>query len=353
MMSSRPSVDAAHQNASAKQLLVGGNASRSDLSAWIKSTALETGFDLAGITHLLRSRHAEYIQEWFTTGQHAAMDYLQRHAPVKIDPQTHWPWVKSVVVLGLNYRPPVSDASTSAGPDAAPKGKIAAYAVGRDYHRVMAGLIKRLARAIAARESEDFRWVASVDTAPLLEREMAARAGLGWIGKNTMVINPKRGSWFVLGELLTNIDLPTDSPMADHCGTCRRCIDACPTAAIKPYQMDATRCISYQLIENRGEIGPAYQQPIRDAGYLVGCDICQAVCPHNSKPPAAGNPTWGDTSQAAISLHEVFGWDELAWDRQTRGRATRRVKLPMWKRNAGILAGDNSPSAEQSRESRA
>ena len=347
MTPSRPPVDAACRNASADQLSVMGSTSRGELSAWIKRTALETGFDLAGITHLARSQHAGYIQEWFATGQHAAMDYLQRHAPVKIDPQIHWPWVKSVVVLGLIYRPPVSDIPTAAGPGTEPKGKIAAYAVGRDYHRVMAGLIKRLARAIAARESESFRWAASVDTSPLLEREFAARAGVGWIGKNTMVINPKKGSWFVLGELLTNINLTSDSPMADHCGSCRRCIDACPTAALTPYQMNAARCISYQLIENRGDIAPAYQQPIRDAGYLVGCDICQAVCPHNSKAPMAANPAWGNLLQAMIAPSEVSGWDELEWDRQTRGRATRRVKLPMGKRNASILAGEEPPSADQ------
>ncbi len=319
--------------------VAGGESAGNELAAWIKTTALELGFDLAGVTQLAPSNRADYIRDWFSTGQHGAMDYLQCHAPVKIDPQTHWPWVKSVVVLGLNYRPPVSIFTTATVKDEPPTGKIAAYAAGRDYHRVMAGLIKQLAAAITARGTQNFRWVASVDTAPLLEREMAARAGVGWIGKNTMVINPKKGSWFVLGELLTNINLPSDRPMADHCGSCRRCIDACPTDALEPYQMNASRCISYQLIENRGDIDPAYQQPIRDAGYIVGCDICQRVCPHNSKAPAAVNSAWAYPPQADASVSEVLQWDEMTWDQRTRGRATRRVKLAMWKRNAAILSG--------------
>jgi epoxyqueuosine reductase len=312
----------------------GGN----ELSDSIKKLALETGFDLVGITQLLPSKHSNYIREWFSDGKHGSMEYLQRHAPTKIDPQSHWPWVKSVIVLGLNYRPPASGTRPADG-TVLQNGKIAAYAVGRDYHRVMAGLIKRLAAAIGALRGQGYRWAAGVDTAPLLEREMATRAGLGWIGKNTMVINPKKGSWFVLGELLTDLVLPSDLPMADHCGSCRRCIEACPTDALTPYQMDARRCISYQLIENRGDITAALHQPIREAGFLVGCDICQVVCPHNSKAPVVNNPVWESAPVASMNLSDVAHWDELAWDRQTRGRATRRVKLPMWKRNAAILAG--------------
>lgn len=314
------------------------------VALWIKQTALEIGFDLVGITTLAPSSRPDYIRDWFSSGRHGTMDYLQRHAPTKLDPQTHWPWVKSVIVLGLLYDPPEGRTRWVSQPDGNHKGKIAAYARSRDYHRVMAGLLKRLAGAIRSKRGAGFQSVAGVDATPLLEREMAARAGLGWIGKNTMVIHPKKGSWFVLGELLTNVDLPIDAPMADHCGTCTRCIDACPTDALTPYQMDAGRCISYQLIENRGEIPSALHEPIREAGYLVGCDICQSVCPHNSKVvPKLNSP--GDLSRdGTIPLHAVLDWDDQQWDRMTRGRATRRVKLPMWKRNAEILLGGRDPS---------
>ncbi|MGC8561269.1 MAG: tRNA epoxyqueuosine(34) reductase QueG [Phycisphaerae bacterium] len=309
------------------------------LAPWIKQTALEIGFDLAGITTLAPSSRPDYIRNWFSGGHHATMDYLLRHAPVKLDPQTHWPWVKSVIVLGLHYDPPQNRTPSPPPPAGSDQGKIAAYARGRDYHRVMAGLLKTLAAALRSKCGTEFQSVAGVDATPLLEREMAARAGLGWIGKNTMVIHPKKGSWFVLGELLTNLDLPSDSPLADHCGTCTRCINACPTAALTPYQMDARRCISYQLIENRGEIPPSLHEPIRDAGYLVGCDICQSVCPHNSKAVPIPHSPGGLSRDGTLSLQAVLDWDDQEWDRRTRGRATRRVKLPMWKRNAEILLG--------------
>ncbi len=317
--------------------------SHADRSLWIKQTALEIGFDLVGITTLAPSSRSDYIRDWFIGGRHGTMDYLLRHAPTKLDPQTHWPWVRSVIVLGLHYDPTENRAPSSPRPDTSGRGKIAAYARGRDYHRVMAGLLKKLAAALRSKCGTGFQSVAGVDATPLLEREMAARAGLGWIGKNTMVIHPRKGSWFVLGELLTNVDLPTDAPMADHCGTCTRCIDACPTAALTPYQMDAGRCISYQLIENRGEIPPALHEPIREAGYLVGCDICQSVCPHNSKAAPIPHSPGGLSRDGTIPLHAVLDWDDQQWDRATRGRATRRVKLPMWKRNAEILLGHRDP----------
>ena len=310
-----------------------------DLALWTKQTALEIGFDLAGITTLAPSSRPDYIRDWFSSGRHSTMDYLLRHAPTKLDPQSHWPWVKSVIVLGLHYDPPDNRTPSPPQPDRIGQGKIAAYARGRDYHRVMAGLLKKLAAALKSKMGAGFESVVGVDATPLLEREMAARAGLGWIGKNTLVIHPKKGSWFVLGELLTNLDLPPDSPIADHCGTCTRCIDACPTAALTPYQMDAGRCISYQLIENRSEIPASFEQPIREAGYLVGCDICQSVCPHNSKAVPKPNSPGGPSRDGTIPLTAVLNWDEPQWDRMTRGRATRRVKLPMWKRNAEILLG--------------
>lgn len=312
-----------------------------ELGRWIKQTALDIGFDLAGITTLAPSARTEYIRDWIRNGRHGTMDYLPRHAPVKIDPQAQLPWVKSVIALGLAYRPPERLPNLTEQPI----GKIAAYAVGHDYHRVVASLLKRLTAAVRERVGPELRSISGVDSTALLERELAARAGLGWIGKNTMVIHPKKGSWFVLGELLTNIEMATDVPMRDHCGTCSRCIDACPTEALAPYRMDATRCISYQLIENRGDIPPALHDPIRNAGYLVGCDICQSVCPHNSRIAGGVQTDASPPCRATISPAEVLQWNEQDWDALTRGRATRRVKLPMWRRNAEILLSRSSSAS--------
>lgn len=324
----------------------GGFASANQAADWIKRAALEVGFDLVGITMLAPSPRAAYVEQWFADAAHGSMDYLQRHAPVKLDAGRRWPWAKAVIVLGLSYPPPASDRPRNAPPQrddlSCGRGKIAAYAVGRDYHRVVSKLTKRLARRLSEKWGAAFRGVAATDATPLMERELAARAGIGWIGKNTMVIHPAKGSWMVLGELLTNLDITVDQPMADHCGSCRRCIEACPTAALTPYQMNASRCISYQLIENRGPIPDEFHAAIAGAGFVIGCDICQSVCPHNTKAPAGNGHLWGDSPTASVSLADILTSDWSSWDQLTRGRATRRARPEMWKRNAEILEQNKS-----------
>src|SRR5439155_3638452 len=179
-----------------------------------------------------------------------------------------------------------------------------------------------------------------VDTAPIMEKELAARAGVGWIGKNTCVINPQIGSWILLGEIITTLELPADEPAVDHCGTCTRCIDACPTQAITgPYQLDARKCISYLTIEHRGEIEANLKPQISD--WLYGCDICQDVCPHNSKAPVTTNPALQPRfGSGTLDVRAVLGWDEAAYRANLRHSAMRRVKLPVLKRNAQIVAGN-------------
>jgi epoxyqueuosine reductase len=218
-------------------------------------------------------------------------------------------------------------------------GKIARYAWGRDYHKVVEGKLRKLEKRI--REmfvGEHFEIRAYVDAGPVLERELAARAGLGWVGKNTLLIHPGHGSWFVLGELVTSLELEPDAAVGDHCGTCTRCIDACPTQAITPHSVDARACLSYLTVEHRAEVPTEYQGALRRAGYLIGCDICQEVCPFNRRPLESREADFAARVPApAVGLAEVLAWSEQEWDILTRGRAGRRAKYEMWKRNARVV----------------
>jgi epoxyqueuosine reductase len=335
-----------------------------NLASAIKRAGRDIGFDLVGIADVQASAHGEYVAEFFEQGRHGSMDYLARMSRAKVDIRTHLPWANSAVCVALSYYHDQSKSQPGC-PEELPRGavadharagsgdyvenigvgrsvgdgaKMAAYAAGRDYHRVFTGLLRKLERAIRALMPMDITARAYVDTGPCLERELAARAGLGWIGKNTMLIHPRHGSWFLLGELYLSVPLPADGPVPDRCGSCTRCIDACPTAALVPYRMDARKCISYLTLENRGEIPPEFHAPMRDAGYIVGCDICQAVCPFNRRPLAASHPDFQPRMFSGTVLPQtVLDWTEHDWDQATRGRAFRRAKFPMWQRNAQIL----------------
>jgi len=278
------------------------------------------------------------------------MAFLTRQVEERLDVRKKFPWAKSVLCVGLSYwqESVVSGQWSVAGGQTAEEeprveGKIARYAWGRDYHKVVEGKLKRLERRIReAFSGEPMEMRAYVDTGPLLERELAARAGLGWVGKNTLLIHPRQGSWFVLGELVLSLELEADEPLGDHCGTCTRCIEACPTRAITPYSVDARTCISYLTLEHRAEIPAAVHGPMREAEYLIGCDICQEVCPFNGegRPVVTGEPDFTLRAPApAVPLAEVLAWQEQEWDILTRGRAGRRAKFEMWKRNARVLGG--------------
>ena len=333
-----------------------------DLALTVKQIARDLGFDLVGIADIGPSSHAAYIESFFGQKRHGTMDYLARMKSAKMDIQTHLPWVRSAVCVAISYHQgnkgshgqsganavaKISPSTPHAGRDS-PSGnenvegdvtaKIATYAAGRDYHRIFTGLLQKLERAIRALVPGDLATRAYVDTGPCLERELATRAGLGWIGKNTMLIHPKHGSWFLLGELFLSLALPADPPQLDRCGTCTRCIEACPTDALSPYQMNAGKCISYLTLENRADIGPEFHAPMREAGYIIGCDICQTVCPFNRHPLVASHPDFQPrTFSGAVSLRTVLNWTEHDWDQATRGRAFRRAKYHMWRRNASIV----------------
>jgi epoxyqueuosine reductase len=236
-----------------------------------------------------------------------------------------------VVCVALNYHVPLHD-----GPDDRPTGRLARYALGGDYHE----LIKHKLYAIAdwLRDAvPGTQTRCGVDTAPVPERELAARAGIGWVGKNTCVINERIGSWLFLGSVLTTADLPVDQPAVDRCGTCTRCIDACPTGAIpEAYQLDARRCISYLTIEHQQTpIDPSLPPLMGD--WVYGCDICQEVCPWNGRAPVAElaelQPRW---HAGRIPLDELDRWTKDDFDRAFRHSAVKRIRLPVLRRNAAI-----------------
>lgn len=306
-----------------------------DPATRIKDLARGAGFDLAGIAPVAPSPHADAVHAWLAAGRHGQMDYLARTAATRVDLPSKFPWARSIICVGLAYY-----VAPVAPPADEPAGKIARYAWGRDYHRVLEKRLAALERAVRADFPEPLTIRTYVDTGPILEREIAQRAGLGWTGKNTLLLHPRHGSYFVLGEMLTSLELPADEPHTDHCGTCTRCLDACPTQAITPYSVDATRCISYQTLENRGELPAELAPAMAAAGYVIGCDICQEVCPFNHDPlptRVVDFQPQGIAQSGRVSLPVIAHWTEHDWDVATRGKAHRRAKLAMWQRNAQCL----------------
>jgi epoxyqueuosine reductase len=281
-------------------------------------------------------RHEAEMRAWLAQGKHGSMAYLAEQADPKADPSQLLEGATSAIMVADLYATRNDEAQHV--PDG--HGRIARYARGNDYHKTMKKRLHALCDEIGKRWPEA-RTRAFVDTAPVHERELALAAGLGWVGKHTLVIHPRLGSWMLLGGVLTTLELdPCGQEVADHCGTCTRCIDACPTEAITPYSVDASRCISYLTIERRGPIASELERGMGE--WLFGCDVCQEVCPHNS-------PRSGDVGQAngayageraSLDLTSVMAWDEDARRAAFAGSAMKRAKLDMMKRNAVIAAGN-------------
>jgi epoxyqueuosine reductase len=266
------------------------------------------------------------------------MSYLAEQLEPRLDPQQVLAGAQSVIMVADRYAGREPDQPMAPG-----RGRIARYARGRDYHVVIKKRLHSLCDALHEQHPrESFR--SFTDTAPVLEREYAARAGLGWIGKHTLMINPRSGSYFLLGGVLTTLDLrpPAAQPIvADHCGTCTRCIDACPTRAITPYSVDASRCIAYLTIERREGIDPSFNASM--GSWLFGCDICQEVCPHNSpRPSGLANPvrTEYQPRRDSFDLFGVLGWTEEDRRREFESSPLKRATLTMMKRNTVIAAGN-------------
>jgi epoxyqueuosine reductase len=220
--------------------------------------------------------------------------------------------------------------------DSGARGRVAMYAWGEDYHDVIRDRLRMLVERLRHELTEPFDSRVCVDTVPIIERELAAAAGIGWIGKNTLVLNEEQGSYFFLGAVVTTLELAHDEAVVDHCGTCRACLDACPTNAFPaPYELDASKCISYLTIEHRGEIDEAFHDSMD--GWVFGCDVCQDVCPHNRRAPATTESRFAArASVASPLLSDLMAWTEDDYDRALRDSAMKRAKLDMLKRNARI-----------------
>lgn len=323
----------------------GGQAARGDggqcppdggdhqLAAGIKGRARELGFDLVGIARAEGTKYREYLQQWIDEGQHGTMRWMANRLEERADPKVYVPEARSIICVAVNYHTPLEPIPEH---ERRLHGKIARYALGDDYHEMIKKRLHELADWIRTQRPEAVTR-ACVDTAPVLEREAAARAGIGWQGKNTCTINEKIGSWLLLGEIITTLELPADEPAIDRCGTCTRCIEACPTQAIVgPYRLDARRCISYLTIEHREAIDPALCEQIGE--WLYGCDICQEVCPHNGKAPAAAHPAVQPRFRTgSLRIDEVLEWGAEEYRTALKGSAMKRVKLPVLQRNAGIV----------------
>jgi epoxyqueuosine reductase len=307
----------------------------------IKGLALALGFDLAGIAPARPTRETRFLREWLAAGYAGEMRYLADRVDERVDPRRVLEGARSVIALGFVYDP-------GARPDPSAGGfRVARYAGGDDYHDVLVDRVRALEAGLEPLAERPVRTRGYVDTGPVQERVFAARAGLGWIGKNTCLIHPRLGSYLFLAVVLTDLELAADRAEPDHCGTCRACLDACPTGAfVAPYVLDATRCISYTTIEARGPIPESLRAGHGDWGF--GCDVCQEVCPWNLRerrevPPdplglrarLTPRPEW-----RRPSLAWVLGLSEDDWRSATRRTALRRTRYRGLLRNALVAAGN-------------
>ena len=299
----------------------------------LKAEARRLGFDLVGVAPaVVPTGYARYL-EWLELGREAGMAYLRRHAEAKGHPRNVLEGVRSVIVVAMIYGQPDP---TNPGPS---QGKVARYARGGDYHEILWRRLETLLGWLQA-EYPGVIGRAACDTAPLLERDFARMAGLGWIGKNTCLIDRKAGSFTVLGSLLVDVELAYDAPHeSNHCGTCTRCLDACPTQAFDgPYQLDARRCISYWTIEHKGAI-PDLEAEGLD-GWVFGCDVCQDVCPWNRKAPIGREPGLdARPGQVHPDLIEWLAEDPSTFARSIQGTAMARSKRSGLLRNAALILG--------------
>ncbi len=311
------------------------------LSAAIKQHGKTIGFQQIGISGIHLKEDERRLEYWLERGRHGEMDYMAHHGLKRSRPELLVPGTVRVISARLDYwHRNTSDANATLQNKR--RAYISRYTLGRDYHKVLRGRLKQLARFIES-QIGSFGFRVFVDSAPVMEKSLARNSGLGWIGKHTNLLNRKAGSYFFLGELFTDIPLPTDEPVTDHCGSCAACIDICPTQAIvAPYELDARRCISYLTIELRGPIPVEFRQAIGNR--IFGCDDCQLICPWNkfSQPTKEKDfkPRHGLDNAALVDL---FRWTEAVWESATEGSALRRAGYEGWLRNIAV-ALRNAPS---------
>ncbi|MFA6053174.1 MAG: tRNA epoxyqueuosine(34) reductase QueG [Methylobacter sp.] len=312
------------------------------LALQIKQWGQELGFQQVGITGTDLPEAEAHLQDWLSNNFHGEMDYMQRHGDKRSRPDLLHPGTIRIISVRMDYQTESAIAMNQALADPA-SAYISRYALGRDYHKMMRNRLQKLADKIQS-EIGPFDYRAFVDSAPVLEKALAEKAGLGWIGKHSNVINRKAGSWFFLGEIFTDLPLPVDNPATAHCGACKACLDICPTQAIvAPYQVDARRCVSYLTIELHSSI-PEELRPLI-GNRIYGCDDCQLVCPWNR---FAGMTCETDFSPRhrlnTRQLLDVFAWSEQEFLAKTEGSAIRRIGHDRWLRNIAVALG-NAPAS--------
>lgn len=300
------------------------NSSPAELKAELRARALALGLAPVGVAPVVADVRAGYFLDWLAAGHHGDMEWLARDPQRRTQPLMVLPQAQAVLVFGLNYYQP----------EPPRRGRIAKYALGRDYHKILLRKLKQICTWLQSLGAVNRPYV---DTGPLLEKPLAAQAGLGWQGKNTLLLNERDGQWLFLGCILTSFPFPPDGPVRDRCGTCTRCIDVCPTRAITaPYQLDSRRCIAYLTIEHKGPIPVEWRRPIGD--HLYGCDDCLDVCPwnkwaRNTREAAFQPRDYGD-------LREQFALEESTFRERFAGSPIRRLGRSRWLRNVAVVLGN-------------
>lgn len=310
-----------------------------DIKAWGKAL----GFQQVGISDIDLVEAESRLSDWLAAGRHGSMSYMERHGAKRSRPAELVPGTLRIISARMDYLPATAMPAEDVLQQGA-RGFISRYALGRDYHKVLRRRLRDLAAHIHG-ETGSFGYRVFVDSAPVMEKAVAEKAGLGWIGKHTNLLHREAGSWFFLGELYTDLPLPVDTPLTNHCGDCRACIDVCPTQAIvAPYQLDARRCISYLTIELRGSI-PVELRPLI-GNRIYGCDDCQLVCPWNRFARMSSEADFLPRNGLDTPLlAEIFAWSEQEFLQYTEGSPIRRIGYECWLRNIAVALG-NAPSDE-------
>ena len=327
----------------------------SALARDIKSWGRELGFQETGISDTELTTEENYLQQWLQHGYQGDMDYMARHGTARTRPDELVPGTLRVISVRLNYQPPEARDSWEVIEDTE-AAFISRYALGRDYHKVLRAKLQKLADRIESAlpdAAANFRYRVFTDSAPVMEVALARKAGLGWRGKHTLLLTREAGSMFFLGELYTNLPLPADDAVTEHCGTCRKCIDVCPTQAIiAPYLLDARRCISYLTIEHKGAI-PEELRPLM-GNRIYGCDDCQLVCPWNKYARLTSEDDFAIRQDLDdVTLLDLFSWSEAEFNDRMAGSAIRRIGHERWLRNIAIALGNALAKVELGIDARA
>ena len=319
-----------------------------ELRSWLGEQAANLGFDSLRITDTHLGVASERLNQWLAEGRHGHMEYMQRHADLRSNPELLVPGTVRVICVLMNYLPPQFDMDREwerLGDPA--QAVVSMYARGRDYHKVLRNRLQAFAKQIEEKIGA-FGYRVFTDSAPLMEVELARKAGLGWRGKHTLLLNRESGSTFFLGEILVDVPLPVDEEQGEHCGTCTSCIDVCPTQAITaPYQLDARRCISYLTIENPVAIPVEFRSAMGNRVY--GCDDCQLICPWNKFSKRTQLPDFAQRhGLGQASLLHLWSWTEVEFEQRHEGSAIRRIGYSRWRRNLAVAMGNALASPQLS-----